>query len=92
MLEKDKYDLQFKTTKFKTEISSQCLKIEEEYEELISAVLDENDKKHIGEETCDVIVACLTLLKHNFTDEQIKHLFKFVNDKNRKRGYLEDNE
>lgn len=80
-----------KPTKFNATILGQCLKIQEEYEELKEAVI-EDDEKHIGEECCDVIVACLTLLKHNFTDKQIEDLFEMVNEKNKKRGYLKDGE
>lgn len=44
---------------------------------------------HAGEECCDLIVACLTYLRQNFSAEERSELFEFVNNKNRKRGYLE---
>lgn len=44
---------------------------------------------HMGEECCDVMVACLTFLHQHFNDDEINELFNFVNEKNRRRGYLD---
>ena len=88
--------------KFKLEPMEQHIKILSEVDEFLRAFRDEfvyfgpkdnillqrEKRHHTGEECCDVIVSCLTYLHQNYTDEEVQELFKFVNEKNRKRGYL----
>lgn len=91
-------DLQY--TKFKATPRQQLAKIKEEYNELKKTVAEyevvddieanREIKKHMGEECCDIIVACKTFLKQNYTDKQIQILYDLVNYKNKKRGYLRE--
>ena len=67
-------------------------KIEAETKELKDVIQDIKssniDKRnHASEECIDVITACFTLLKGNFSDEEINNMIDYVNYKNKERGY-----
>jgi len=96
----DEQNAVLKPTKFKDTPRKQLAKIKEEYNELKKTVAEfetvddieanREIKKHMGEECCDIMVACLTFLKQNYTDKQIQILYDLVNYKNKKRGYLKE--
>lgn len=79
---------QLKPTKHNVSINEQLEKVIEEQKEALDAWLLENNREHFLEELCDVQVAIETLKHHNFTEEEIAAMHKFINEKNKKRGYL----
>ena len=75
-------------TKFKLEPLEQLKIAAGEMVEAANACFVYSDRRHFLEELCDVQVAIETLKVHNFTEEEIAAMHKYVNQKNRKRGYL----
>lgn len=77
------------------EIENEYTRILEQTKSVLNATVNDIEanreiKKHMGEECCDIMVACLTFLKQNYTDKQIQILYDLVNYKNKKRGYLKE--
>lgn len=70
----------------------QLSKIETETKELKEIIQDIKSsnvdrRNHVCEECIDVIVACITLLDNNFSNEEINNMSVYVNYKNKERGY-----
>lgn len=79
---------QLKPTKHTAPIEMQLKKVVEEEQEALDAWFIEKNRQHFLEELCDVQVAIETLKTHNFTEDEIAAMHKYVNEKNEKRGYL----
>lgn len=75
-------------TKFKLTPLEQLKVAAGEMVEASNACFIYSNRRHFLEELCDVQVAIETLKYHNFTEEEIAAMHKYVNEKNRKRGYL----
>ena len=60
-----------------------------ELEEIIQDIKSSNVDRlnHVCEECIDIIVACITLLDNNFSNEEINNMSVYVNYKNKERGY-----
>ena len=60
-----------------------------ELEEIIQDIKSSNvdRRNHVCEECIDIIVACITLLDNNFSNEEINNMSVYVNYKNKERGY-----
>lgn len=92
---------QLKATKHNLPIQNQIMKMIQELGEVVDAWWDLDDaaqhmmidgyrekRRHLLEEICDVQVAAETLKVHHFSKEEIENMHKYVNEKNKKRGYL----
>lgn len=92
---------QLKATKHNLPIQEQIMKMIQEEGEVVDAWWDMDDaakhgmineykdkRLHLLEEICDVQVAAETLKVHHFSKEEIENMHKFVNQKNKERGYL----
>lgn len=70
--------------------ADQLTKTREEVEEANSAYYAVNNEIPYGVELMDVIHACETALRMNFTDDEVANLHSLAVEKNRKRGYYGD--
>lgn len=70
--------------------SDQIAKIDEEVEEVRDAYYSSDNEIAYGVELMDVIQATETALRMNFSENEITHLHELAIEKNRKRGYYDD--